>query len=1097
MDYGQLYNENYYKTSCGIISYLDSDKWTPFYEGIADKIVEDIHPSTVLDVGCAVGYLVAALRDRGIEAYGIDVSEYAISHAREDIKHYCRVCSALESLPSDLPQRYDLVVTIEVAEHLYEEDGKTFVKNICIYSDNILFSSTPDDITEKTHFNVQQPEYWAKRFAENGFFKELTYDASYVSQQAIKFEKTKIGITHIVENYERSLRIAESKIILLNEANPKPLSSIYLDIGNGFTENKAIKLDGALQNGQFNVFNKKIDLPQGVKSIRFDPVEGAVCVVKNLEVVTNGGILKWTAIDGIFVDDFIIFTNTDPKFLIDLEEKPTEWVKIRADLFIFNNVNVIPLLDKLNQILVLRQSLIQKDQAIQEILIQKDQAIQEKQEVLIQKDKEIQEILIQKDQAIQEKQEVLIQKDKEKQEVLIQKGQVIKKIVNQYKKNLQEASEKVATLSEELDHYKTHYFAAINQRTDLTNQLQTINGMYQSISNSACWKVTKPLRYLLDVIKKLLKSTRTTALFYKGLKYLKHYGVKATIEKMQFRKKQQNTAKNYELKNAFTDADRKEQENTTFSKRIKFSILVPLYNTPVKFLREMIDSVQKQTYKNWELCLADGSDEEHDEVQKICKAIAKKDSRIHYKKLEKNLGISGNTNQCIDMSQGDYIALLDHDDLLHPAALFENMKVICDKNADFIYTDENTFSQTPDDAYCPHFKPDFAIDNLRANNYICHFTVFSRKLHERVGGFRAECDGSQDYDMVLRLTEQAEQIIHIPKILYYWRAHQNSVASDVSAKPYVIEAAKKALTDHLERVGLRGEVCNSSVISTYKLNYQIKGMPLISILIPNKDHIDDLVTCLSSILEKSTYSNYEIIIIENNSTQKATFDYYNSLKKNDKIQVVFWEKEFNYSAINNFGFKYAKGDFILLLNNDVEIITPNWLEEMLMFAQRKDVGAVGVKLYYPDDTVQHAGICIGMLTLAGHYHRNFSRSHPGYMARLSYAQDVSAVTGACMMLSRKVYEEVNGLDETFQIAFNDVDLCMHIRKAGYLIVFTPYAELYHYESKSRGLEDTPEKRQRFEGEVLRFQKRWAKELEQGDPFYNPNLTLNREDFSIK
>lgn len=1072
MEYGQLYYENYYETSCGKISYLEPEHWVNFFGMIADKIVESIHPTTVLDVGCAVGYLVAALRDRGVNAYGIDVSNFAISHAREDIKSYCRVCSALEPLPSDLPQKYDLVVTIEVAEHLYEEDGKIFIKNISTYSDNILFSSTPDDITEKTHFNVQQPEYWAKTFAENGFFKELTYDASYVSPQAVKFEKTKIGIAHIVENYERSLRIAESKIVLYNKANPKTLSNIYLDMGNGFTEKQAIKLYGVLQNGQFNIFNRKFNLPQGVKSIRFDPVEGAICVIKNMEVITNGGILKWTAIDGIFVDEFIIFTNTDPKFLIDLEDKPTEWVKIRADVFVFDNVDIIPLLDKLSQILVLRQGLIQKDQEKQDILVQNDQAIQEMQEALKQKDKKIQDILVQK--------------------VL-----VIKKIVNQYKKDQQETFKKITKLTEELEHYKTHYFAAINQRTALTNQLHSSNAIYQAISNSACWKITKPLRFSLDIIKRLLKSTRPTTLIFKGLVYLKNNGFKATIKKIQFRKKQQNATKNYELRNAFTDIDRKEQEGTTFCKKIKFSILVPLYNTPVNYLKEMIDSVQKQTYKNWELCLADGSDEEHDEVRRICKAIAKKDSRIHYKKLEKNFGISGNTNQCIDMAQGDYIALLDHDDLLHPAALFENMKAICEKNADFVYTDENTFSQTPDDAYCPHFKPSFSPDTLRSYNYICHFSVFSRKLLEKIGGFRSEFDGSQDYDIILRLTEQAMHIEHIPKILYYWRASKSSVALDISTKPYTVVAAKKALEEHLKRVGLAGEVIDSSVLSTYKIKYKIDSEPLISILIPNKDHINDLEKCLTSILRKSTYANYEIIIIENNSTEKITFDYYQTLKNIDKIRIVTWQGNFNYSAINNYGFKYAKGDYVLLLNNDIEIITPSWLEEMLMFAQRNDVGAVGAKLYYPDDIIQHAGVIIGIGGVAGHSHKYYKRRDLGYMSRLTIAQNFSAITAACAMIPKKVYEEINGLDEDFQVAFNDIDMCMRIRKAGYLIVFTPYAELYHYESKSRGYEDTLEKQKRFQNEVLQFKKRWEKELEQGDSYYNPNLTLDREDFSIQ
>ena len=553
-------------------------------------------------------------------------------------------------------------------------------------------------------------------------------------------------------------------------------------------------------------------------------------------------------------------------------------------------------------------------------------------------------------------------------------------------------------------------------------------------------------------------------------------------------------------KKLYTKKELDAQRNEIFSKNVKFSILVPIYNTPRKFLRKMIRSVMDQTYSNWELCLADGSDKKHTNVGTICRKYASLDKRIKYKKLEKNLGISGNTNACIEMSSGDYIALFDHDDLLHPAALYDVMIAICEKDADFIYTDENTFHKTPKDAYSPHFKPDYAPDTLRTNNYICHFTVFKKELIDKVGMFRSECDGSQDYDMVLRLTEQAKKIVHIPKILYYWRAHAASVATDISAKPYVIEAAHRALRDHLDRVGLNGTVMNTCVPCIYRIKYDIEKNGLVSIIIANKDHIDDLDKCLSSIAAKTTYKNYEIVVVENNSEDSQTWKYYEEAKKKYGIRVVEWKSEngeFNYSAINNYGVKFANGEYILLLNNDVEIISPEWIEEMLMFAQRSDVGAVGAKLYYPDNTVQHAGIGIGLLELAGHYHRNFPKEHQGYMGRLIYAHNVSGVTAACIMIPRRVWDEVGGLDETFKVAFNDVDLCMKIRKSGYLIIFTPFAELYHYESKSRGLDSSPEKRERFVGEVTRFQERWKKELAAGDPYYNPNLSLDKEDFSIK
>ena len=636
------------------------------------------------------------------------------------------------------------------------------------------------------------------------------------------------------------------------------------------------------------------------------------------------------------------------------------------------------------------------------------------------------------------------------------------------------------------------YDALLKENEEIRQKLAMTEESYRVVSQSHIWRVTRPLRSVLDFIKKI----PPIPFLLKAFRYTKRFGIRSAFRRARSRRGEKKAARRAKYSKAQLAAQRR----ATFTKDVTFSILVPLYNTPQKFLTEMIDSVKAQTYPKWELCLADGSDSAHSDVGEICLALAKKDPRIRYKKLEKNLGISGNTNACIDMATGNFIALFDHDDLLHPAALYEMMCAIED-GADFVYTDENTFHETPKDAYCPHFKPDYAPDTLRTNNYICHFNAFSRELLEKAGKyFRPECDGSQDYDMMLRLTEKAQKIVHIPIILYYWRAHRGSVATDVAAKPYVIEAAHRALADHLKRVGLEGEVLDTVVPSMYRIKYKLRGTPKVSIIIANKDHVRDLDLCLRSIEQKTTYPNYEIIIVENNSTEQETFLYYETLKSKTNIRVITWSNEdrtFNYSAINNLGVKESNGEYVILLNNDIEILSPGWIEEMLMFAQREDVGAVGAKLYYPDDTIQHAGIGIGLLTLAGHYHRGFPRRHPGYMGRLIYAHNVSAVTAALVMIPRRVWDEVEGLDEGYAVAFNDVDLCMKIRAKGHLIVFTPFAEAYHYESKSRGIENTPAKRARFESEIDRFYSKWQDVLDRGDPYYNPNFSLDSEDFSIR
>ena len=600
----------------------------------------------------------------------------------------------------------------------------------------------------------------------------------------------------------------------------------------------------------------------------------------------------------------------------------------------------------------------------------------------------------------------------------------------------------------------------------------------------------------MEQFKKLVRKNEQVYLFFRYMKRIVTFGPKRAEA---FRKAEKaRKEKLHREAGRITPEETKRQRETGFNRKIRFSILVPLYNTPEQYLTEMIDSVLNQTYTGWELCLADGSDMDHAYVREICEKYTRQDSRILYRKLEKNGGISENTNECIRMATGDYLGLFDHDDLLHPYVLFEYMKAICSDGADFIYSDECTFTRTPSDAFWMHFKSDYAPDTLRTNNYICHFTVFSRELLEKAGGgFRKEFDGSQDYDLILRLTEQAKHIVHIPQILYYWRSHEQSTAMNVSAKPYTIEAGKAAISAHLNRLGLKGIVSEAVMQSTYKVQYEISGNPLVSILIPNMDHVDDLKRCLDSIREKSSWKNWEIIVIENNSQEKATLDYYDEIQKDGRIRITEWKdgRAFNFSAINNYGAQFAKGEYLLLLNNDVEVISPDWIEQMLMFVQREDVGAAGAMLYYPDNTVQHAGVILGIAGVAEHAHKGFKRGEYGYAGRLTLAQDLSAVTAACMMVSRKVWNEAGGMDERFAVSYNDLDLCMRIRKAGYLIVWTPYAELYHYESKSRGAEDTPEKKKRANDEIDRFMERWGKEIEAGDPYYNPNLTLISGDFT--
>ena len=470
--------------------------------------------------------------------------------------------------------------------------------------------------------------------------------------------------------------------------------------------------------------------------------------------------------------------------------------------------------------------------------------------------------------------------------------------------------------------------------------------------------------------------------------------------------------------------------------------------------------------------------------------------------MPKNLGIAGNTNACFQMATGEYIGLYDQDDILHPSTLYEYVKVINEQDADYVYCDETTFkSGDINKMLTMHFKPDYAPDNLRANNYICHFSVFSRELMDGTELFRSKFDGSQDHDMILRLTDRAKHVVHVPKLLYYWRCHEGSVASGIQAKPYAVEAARGAVAEHLRKHGFTHfQITSTRAFETiFRIRYQILGDPKVSIVIANKDHVEDLRRCITSILSKSTYDNYEIIVVENNSTTQEIQEYYRELEKEDRVRVVTYKGAFNYSAINNLGVSEALGEYVLLLNNDTEVITVNWIEELLMYAQREDVGAVGAKLYYGDKTIQHAGVVIGLGAhrTAGHVHYKQPKQNLGYMGRLCYAQDMSAVTGACLMVKKSLYEELGGLDETFAVSLNDVDFCLKLREKGLLNVWTPFAELYHYESQSRGLDDQGEKAERYNKESELFRQRWKKVLEKGDPYYNPNFSLDRSDFSLK
>ena len=582
----------------------------------------------------------------------------------------------------------------------------------------------------------------------------------------------------------------------------------------------------------------------------------------------------------------------------------------------------------------------------------------------------------------------------------------------------------------------------------------------------------------------------------KGVRYLKHYGVKGFYARLleRFEEREVEYQEWYE-KHKPSEEELDRQRKKKWKDPVVISVLVPAYRTPEVFLKQMMESVLLQTYPYLELCIADGSGTD-DSVEKVVKEYQKKDPRVRYRRLEKNEGIAGNTNAAIEMASGEYLALFDHDDLLSPNALFEVASAIEKEKADVIYTDEDKVTFDLKEHFQPHFKPDFNPDLLCANNYICHLFVVKRSLALKLGGQDPAYDGAQDYDFIFRCTENAEKIVHVAKILYHWRVHQASTADNPSSKLYAFDAGKRAIEAHLARIGAKAEVSHTKDLGFYRVKYQVQGNPLVSIVIPNKDEKETLKKCLESIWKKTSYSNYEIILVENNSTTQEIRDYYKELDGKKRVRVVYWDKEFNYSAINNFGISHAKGEYILCLNNDITVISPDWMEELLANCQRPEVGIVGARLYYPDNTIQHAGIVLGMGGCAGSLFVGLARSRGGYLHKAALQQDLSAVTAACFMVKKEVFEKAGGFEEKLAVAFNDVDFCLKVRHAGYLVVYDPYAELYHHESKTRGYENTEAKKRRFQEEIEYMRCHWMPDILR-DPYYNENLSLKASDYSLR
>lgn len=902
--YWENYGEKYYETGCGT-NYHNRESWMTFFRNIARNIVSSLNPHTVLDVGCAFGYLVEALRELGVEAWGIDISNYAVEQSAECVRPYLYVQSAVDPLPSTFPQKFDLIVSIEVLEHLHEEEMVRVLDRLVFYADKMLISASFSDFSEPTHFNVQPPAYWVRNFAERGFFESTIFDGSFLTPQTILVVRCpNMTIGQLAFDYKHALWLMQARL--------------------------------------------------------------------------------------------------------NMAEENTKRIKLEAD-----------------------------------------------QRVTIEKEK--------------------IRQNTRKLEKVMQ---------NQFAYQIQE-----------LNNQAKHLTALEASLAISTTECQRIKDSKAYRLYSRVEKVFFPLgskrrrlllalyltpRYILDgsFFRRIMRKTKQSAQHLLGNEENDRY----------YKWIELNEPDAQELSS---------QSRSQFTVNPKISIVVPVYNTPLRYFTAMVESVRNQSYTNWELCLADGSSDNRDELEQFIAALA--DDRIRFISCEKNEGISGNTNIALAHSTGTYIGFLDHDDTLAPFALYQIANCINHYNdADFIYSDDDRITNNNARMF-PCFKPDFSADHLRACNFIGHFTVVARSLVDLIGNLNAEYDGSQDYDFVLRATEKATRIVHIPRILYHFRMHEQSVAQNENAKPYAYLAAKAAIQASLDRQGLCGTVEDGVIRNSYRIKYAINGCPKVTIVIPTMDHIDDLRNCIESILHKSTYPNYEVLLIENNSNDKETFAYYERLSEDSRVRILTWDGTgFNYAALINFGVTNADGEYVITLNNDTEVITPEWIEELLMFAQRSDVGMVGGRLYYRDGTLWNSGLALDNNRSVTLLHNKIPGDSSGYYGRAVVVQCFSALAGACLMFRRETYMQIGGMDDVlYKVAHNDIDLGLKIIQRGLCLVYTPFCELYHFESKSRGSDLEGENLKRFMVEDRCLLTSWKDYLQYGDPFYNINLSLETPNFEVR
>ncbi|MGH9089814.1 MAG: glycosyltransferase [Acidimicrobiales bacterium] len=902
-----FYDEAYYRTNYGSdglpsLPYdRDEPHWQRFFGRIASEVVDYVQPRTAMDAGCAIGMLVEALRDRGVDAYGIDVSSWAIKQVPDDVRPYCSVGSVL----SPLPEHYDLITCIEVLEHLPPTLAPAAVANLCAHADAVLLSSTADDVTDRSHLNVNPPDYWARLFGHHGFVRDFSYDATYISGDAVLYRKARVTLTDAIGGYEALLREASVTLARRSEELEAILAS-----------------------------RDTID-------------------AQRLKACNEHDRLA----------------------------------------------------DRFNALAIEHQQLLERCAGLE-----------------LRRDAEAR-LAGREIELLERRQNELVAE------------------VPELRARAEAASSELAAL------HATKVFRYSRRLRRLYGRLRAgpvRHGGGEAAPAAAATEAGTPAGTYSDWVERF-----------------DQFG---------------------------------EDERAALSARLGtisdpplVSIVMPVYNTPEPLLRRALDSVREQVYEGWELCIADDKSTDP-AVATVLAEYEGMDERIRVVRRRDNGHISASSNSALEIAHGEWVIPMDHDDEFAPHALAHIVLTLAEHpEAGMVFSDEDKM-EVDGRRHSPNFKPDFDPLLLLGQNYLGHLVCYRRDLVNRVGGYREGFEGSQDWDLSLRVSERLHpsQVVHVPRVLYHWRAHTASTASGISAKPYARLAGHKAVEEHLSRVDGPGTVITNPLSGWHRVRWDLPATaPKVSIIVPTRDG-QLLWRCLSSVFQFTAYPNFEVLVIDNGSIGRPVLDLLRGYE--NLVKLIRDERAFNYSGLNNFAADRCDGDVICLLNDDCEVTTTDWLEELVGQLVQDRVGAVGAKLLYPDGRIQHAGVVLGFDGVAGHADKLRDRLAPGHGGRLHVAHAVSAVTGACMAVRREAWVQVGGLDEqNLPIAFNDVDLCLRLREAGWRAVWTPFAEMLHHESLTRGA-DTGPRAEGFARECAYMRERWG-HLLRNDPAYNPNLTL--------